>query len=428
MEPISKRVVAITGAGCVLPGSPTIEAYWQRLVSGCSAITPYRDRHIDSTIISNFGGVDDEQHAAALDALPFKLRRYGTPCSQWSVKASADAFASARLDIGTIPDERRGIFTAQGDYMYPSLPSFTAGVAAALHKRSLDIGTLTHEFMHLRGVDPFFVIKCLANNLLAITSLAFEMRGDCGAFVQDDSAVIAALRSAVFSLRHGYCDVALLVCAGSYNEAMTFAEMRQLGHLSECRDGAASLRPFDLRSDGAILGEGAIAMVLETAEHAQQRGVRPLAAVSGIGCAIDMGGATGNANPYRHCVQQAVCAAGIAPADIDAIVATGRGSVRHDREELQMIESLPDLNPSLPVTCVTPITGSVPACPVKLLAAIAMLQHQQVPPIAHLEQPLATRLKLVQGNALHRPVRQVLTLTAGHTGSHSAILLSKPFD
>ena len=39
----------------------------------------------------------------------------------------------------------------------------------------------TEEVLYLKGSDPFACIKGLSNNLLAIVSMTFQLKGDCGA-------------------------------------------------------------------------------------------------------------------------------------------------------------------------------------------------------------------------------------------------------
>jgi len=419
-----EQTIVVTGIGCVLPGSDNLDAFQASMLAGKTAILPYADAHISSSSICYFGRVSPEQTAAANNAVPFKLRRYSSLCSQWGVKAAADALAHASLDLEQIPDDRRGLFTAQGDYTVSSISLFSRGFAAAKEKQSLDLATLTNEFMHMRGIDPFMSIKCLANNLLAITSLTFEMRGDCGAFVQDDSAVDAALRSAMFSLRHGYSDVVLLVCAGSCNEALTWVELQQLEYLSACRSGAASLRPFDLRRDGTIVGEGAIAVVLETAAHARKRQIKPLAAINGIGSLIEFPGKSGRVDAYSRCSKKALASTRLDIADVDAIVASGKGGFMQDQREAALLNALQEDRASLPITCTTPVTGHLSACPAEWLAAINILRCGQVPPIVNLEQPLDPRLRLIHHAPLQHPTRHVMAFNAGYTGSHSAVLFS----
>ena len=93
---------------------------------------------------------------------------------------------------------------------------------------------------------------------------------------------------------------------------------------------------------------------------------------------------------------------------------------------MRRLRALPVPCATLPVTTPTPITGSVPGCPLGLLAAIAMLQHQQVPAIAHLRTPQEPSLHWVLGAPLQRPLRHLLVLESSWLGSHAAVVLSQP--
>lgn len=416
--------ILITGAGCLLPGCNTPADLWQRLLEKNCATVPYTSEEISTRLIPYFGHISQEQKQAALTAVPFKLRRYATPASQWGIKATLDALANAQLDLAQYEPERIGLFTAQADYTYPSLPSFAIGIAKAHEQNHLNLPALTNEFLNQRGMDSFLSIKGLSNNSLAIASLTFGVRGDCGAYVQNKSATIAALRSAIMSLRYGYSDVALVICTGSYNEMLTITELYQQNLLSQANQGAASLRPFDQQADGSILGEGAIALILETRAHAQKRHVSGLAKIDGIGNKAVFS-STSQQDIYGQCTKKLLQKAELALDAVDAIVATGAGGKKADHQEITQLENLLG-EKDIPITCASPITGNIPACPVDMLVALQMLQHQQVPAIANLVTPQSNQLSLVRNESLIQPVNRVLTLNRCYTGFHSAVVLSSP--
>lgn len=421
MKTPSEHTIVITGTGCLLPGSSSPVQFWQRLVQGESGLSPYSDERIGSQTIGHFGHLSAEQRAAAAEALPFKLRRFASSCSMWGVKAALDALADAGLDLKSMPDDRCGLFTAQGDYLHPSVQSFATGLGNAAPN---DLPALTREFTHHRGMEPFMAIKGLANNMLAMASLTLGTRGDCGAFVQNKSATVAALRSAAFSVRHGYSDAALLICSGSYNEILTLAELKHSGYLSASAEGAQSLRPFDRRRDGTIAGEGAVAFVLETEARAHARGATVLATLGGIGNLVQRQGEAAPGDAYRRCAGKALAGAGLQFGDVGAIVARGTGGQAADEHEAGLLRELQKGHGGVPITCATPIVGSVPACPVDWLASIGILQNGVVPPIGNLEQSLDAELQFVHGAPVKQAARHVLSLSAGYTGYHSAVLFS----
>ena len=61
-----------------------------------------------------------------------------------------------------------------------------------------------------------------------------------------------------------------------------FAGLVSMGAMSQRNDDpAGASRPFSADRDGFVFGEGAVVLVLESAEHAARRGGRPYAAVAG---------------------------------------------------------------------------------------------------------------------------------------------------
>lgn len=421
MTGMDNRIV-ITGAGCLLPGCDTPAELWQRAIEQRCATLPYEGKFIQSELIGSFGRISESQAEAALEAVPFKLRRYAIASSQWGIKAARDALESARLDLTAFDPERVGLFTAQGDYCYPSLPSFVNGVRQQREKGELNLPGMSHEFLNERGMDAFLSVKGLSNNSLAIASLTFGSRGDCGAFVQDSSASIAALRSAMLSLKHGDSDLALVIFSGSYDEALTLAELYQGRHLT--RAGKDNLfRPFDCERDGGIVAEGAIALILETAAHAKARAAHPLAVIDGVSNSSCFGRAP---QAYSHCAQKLMNEIGLGLDGVDAIVARGLGGKDTDSQEIEQLEHLLADGPAIPVTCASPITGVVPACPVDLLLAMQMLAHQQVPAIANLRQPASRAVPWVYRQPHTKTIARVLSLGRCYSGFHSAVALSLP--
>lgn len=415
--------IALTGIGCVLPGCATPEEYWDRCAGGYTAIRPYASEVVHTRRVPCFGHVAVEQRRAAAEAVPPKLRKFCSSSTQWGVKAARDALSHAAFVPDSVPEDRRGLFTAQGDYLFPSITSFAEGFGALAGQIRPGLPELTRECVLARGIDRFGVIKSLANNLLAVTSLSLQFRGDCGAFVQDESAPVGAFRAALFSLRHGYADVALVVCAGSYDEALTVGELWQMGRLSDGSGGVASMRPFDAKRDGAFLGEGATAFLLERLPEVRLRGAKPVALVGGLADRFSCSTDSEDVHTYRMCAEQALVSTRTPLKAIDAIVARGLAGREEDLREAELLRRL---HSDAPITCVTPITGLVPGCPLELLAGVGLLSRGVVPPIPNLQEPICSRLPLYRTVADSRRVHHVLALSADWFGSHSAFHISHP--
>lgn len=421
----SSNPIVITGVGAVLPTGGSAAQHWARALAGQTGVSAYAGQHLRSALIPCFGKVDAQLSLATKEAVPPRLRRYCTDATCWGLQAIAEALGRSGLELGAIPEERRGIFTAQGDYMFVSFPSFLPALREATRDGALDRSTFTRQILSGRGCDPFMAVKALSNNLLAVASLQHRLRGDCGAFAQNESGAAAALSAASFSLRHGYCDVALVVGSGSCDEAFKLREHHDLLQLSPCAAGRSSLRSFDRGRDGTILGEGAVALVLERAAAVSARGGLPLAELSAVACTNEQAADGSAASAYARCLQRA----GVEEArlaELDFVCASGLGTQRHDALEAQLLEvALGEHWTRVPVTCLRPLTGSLGS--VSLLSDVMTtglaLREGCIPPIAHLTQPLRSELGFVMGQAQPRRCRAAACFSMGFDEFRSAVLL-----
>lgn len=260
----------------VLPTGRHITPLWDAWTDGKPAISPYLDPLVSTRRITHFGHIPAEVVEQSREAVPHRQRKYGTPYTFNAVLAAQDAIAEAGPGWARVEDRRRGLFVAQDNSTTPSIGTFARGLTQLGEGREIDFGALTNELLMNGGLDPFTIIHALNNNTLALVSIVHELRGDCAALVQGESAAVTALQRATFSLRNGHCDIALVVGAGSYNEPLTLAGHYRLGHLSKDAGGDGQLRSFDSAQDGTVLSEGAVALVLERSRDATARGATPL--------------------------------------------------------------------------------------------------------------------------------------------------------
>jgi len=85
----------------------------------------------------------------------------------------------------------------------------------------------------------------------------------------------------------GLADVVIAGGAECPLQQDVVGHFRSAGILADPARGDGACRPFDVRRRGTVLGEGAGAVVLESAAHAVARGARPIASVTGFGLACE---------------------------------------------------------------------------------------------------------------------------------------------
>ena len=91
-----------------------------------------------------------------------------------------------------------------------------------------------------------------------------------------------AFHDALRLIASGECDVVLAGGSEAPVVPMGVAALANMGALSKRNDEPETAsRPFDGTRDGFVLGEGAGVVVVESVEHALQRGATPIAEIMG---------------------------------------------------------------------------------------------------------------------------------------------------
>src|SRR5206468_1122725 len=97
-----------------------------------------------------------------------------------------------------------------------------------------------------------------------------------------------AVGEAATMIRHGEIDLMLAGGSHSMIHPLGITGFSRLSALSTRNaEPAKASRPFDLRRDGFVMGEGAGMVVLEELEHAKRRGATVYAELTGYGSTAD---------------------------------------------------------------------------------------------------------------------------------------------
>ena len=186
-------------------------------------------------------------------------------------------------------------------------------------------------------------------------------------------------------------------------------------------------RPFDATRRGLNLGEGAAYLVLESAESAKRRGVKPQAQLSGYGNACDAFHQTASSpdgeGAYRA-MKEALEQAGLSPADVDYINAHGTGTTNNDLSESQAMKRL--FGPQVPpISSTKPFTGHTTSASGSIEAVFCILALQQgfLPVNLNWSQPIEDGIIPVS-KPIKKELKHVLCNAFGFGGNDSSLLIS----
>ena len=120
------------------------------------------------------------------------------------------------------------------------------------------------------------------------------------------------------------------------------------------RDPRRASLPFDRDRSGIVSGEGSAMLVLESEEHARERGATVLGEVAGYASLAD-GYHPSSPEPSgrweAEAMREALADAGLAPDRVDAVIAHGTATPKGDTAEIRaIIDVFGDHRHELPVT------------------------------------------------------------------------------
>jgi 3-oxoacyl-(acyl-carrier-protein) synthase len=235
-------------------------------------------------------------------------------------------------------------------------------------------------------------------------------------------------------LRRGQADVVLAggseapICAIA---VAGFNALRALSRLNEDPKGAS--RPFDLRRDGFVMGEGAAVLVLESQESAQRRGVLPLAELRGYAATSDAYHLTEPAPTCRSsssAMLLALQSAGVHPSQVDYLNAHGTSTPLNDRQETKAIKLvLGEEAYRVPISSTKSMTGHMLGAGGALEAAICVLAMRDsiIPPTINLSQPdPECDLDYTPNRARPHRVDVAVSNSFGFGGHNSVLVFTKP--
>jgi 3-oxoacyl-[acyl-carrier-protein] synthase II len=179
------------------------------------------------------------------------------------------------------------------------------------------------------------------------------------------------------------------VIAGGTEAALVglcLAAFRRMGALS--REGVS--RPFDVRRDGFVMGEGAAVLVLEREDHARARGAEVQARVLGYGASNDAFHITQpeeNGRGATEAMTAALRDADVAPSDVGYVNAHGTSTPFNDRIETHAIRQVLGEDGPPVSSCKGAVGHTLGAAgAIEALACVEALRRGALPPTLGLEE------------------------------------------
>ena len=371
-----KRRVAITGRAVVSPLAVGIEAHWQALVEGRSAVAALPRLAALGLDASRGATVSAELVQPHLARLPRKQQKLYNRATLLGMLAASLAMEDGGLAAGAGDPLRFGVLLGVNALSW-ELGAMTQYLVASESREqpgTLDMA-LANTFC-MKNINPLdYSLKTLPNLAAGHLAIAHDAQGLCRAMTEGPVGGARAVGQAFRLVQEGDLDVALCGGTDAQLEELFFTTYSGAGLLAA--DGGAR--------GGFVAGEGSGILVLEELERARARGATIHAEILGYAAAAGDGtlAADADAGPapahLAGLVEAAIEEAGGPP---DLVSAHGDGAPAHERAETAALRRLFGDAPSAPpVLRMKPAHGDLgaAACPVELLASVAVLGAPTVP-------------------------------------------------
>jgi len=413
------RRVVVTGYAAITPLGITAEEFFSSMKEGKSGAGPIT-KFDASKFKTHFGceikGFDPEGIIERKEARKMDL------FAQYAVYTAQKAVEHAELDTSAIDPKKAGVILGSGiGGMNTTMAQITEFAQ----------GDGTPRF------NPFFIPKSIIDIAPGLISMRYGIRGPNYSTVSACASSTNAMIDAMILIQTGRADV--MITGGSeaiLNEAGIggFNSMHALSTRNESPETAS--RPFDKNRDGFVMGEGAGIFILESYEHAKQRGATIYAEIIGGGMSADAHHMTA---PHPEglgaieVMQKALDDAKINPEDVDYINVHGTSTPLGDIAETKAIlKAFGDHAYKLNISSTKSMTGHLlgAAGAVEGLACIMAIRDNVIPPtINHSEKDpeIDPKLNLTLNEAQEREVKIAMSNTFGF-GGHNASVIFKKFE
>jgi 3-oxoacyl-[acyl-carrier-protein] synthase II len=296
---------------------------------------------------------------------------------QMGFVASHVAFRDAGLEVGKIDPDRAGVEFGSG-MVASELDDIGAASRSSMAASEGPVSLGVWGERGMREIPPLWMLKYLPNMPSCHASITLDLRGPSNTITQTDAASLMALGEAYRIIQRDVCDVFVVGGTESKLTPLSLTRHNLFQSLSRRNNEPEKAhRPFDRDRDGSVLGEAAVALILEDLEHAQKRGAKIHAELASFACGFDR---ARDGVMMAKLIRMALQRAGAKAEEVDHVNAQGLATPIADPWEAKAIHDV--FGPKMPVWASKGNMGSSGAAAgaVEVLGSVLALSRGQLPP------------------------------------------------
>jgi 3-oxoacyl-[acyl-carrier-protein] synthase II len=404
----------ITGIGLVTPLGIGVDESWSALCAGKSGIgeiTRFDTNGYGTKIAGEVKAFNPNDFMEKKEA-----KRMETFIA-YAIAATRMALEDSGFKIDDTNAHRIGVLTGCG--------------LGGLHM--LEVTAHTVETKGPKRASPFFIPMLIGNMAPGMISIIFGAKGPNSSVATACAAGSHAVGDAFEIVKYGRADAMI---TGGVESVITrtciagFGAMKALSTRND--DPQKASRPFDKDRDGFVVGEGSGILILESLDHALERGAKIYAEVVGYGMSGDGYHITSpppDGDGARRCMLAAIEYAGIEPGQIDYINAHGTSTPLNDLYESRAIKAtFGDAAKKVAISSTKSMTGHLlgGAGGVETVFSALTIKHGIIPPtINHNTPGDECDLDYVPNVARKSDVTYAMSNSFGFGGTNASLILKK---
>lgn len=419
-SPDLARRAVVTGLGAVTPIGNDHPTFWRNLVAGVSGAGPITSFDASGWDVRIAAEVKDFDPTVAMDR---KMARRMSRFIHFGMAAGKEAVADSGLDFSDWSLERRD---------RASVAVNTSGGG----QEQVVQGTKVLETRGFGQVSPFAIPALSGSMAACLLSMEYGLTGPVITQIAACASSVIAFQDALRMIQHGEADVVLAGGSEAPLLPVGFAALSNMGALSRRNDEPEKAsRPFDRDRDGFLYGEGAGVVVVESAEHALERGATIQCEIIGAAMTADAFHISAPEPTGRGAcmaMTKALQDAAIAAEELDYVVAHGTSTPLNDVTETRAIKAaLGGHARKVPLSSPKSMVGHLlgAAGVMSALAAIGAIREGTIPPTINLENPDLPECDLDYVPLVARKVRVDTAMINGFGfGGQNAVAIFRRFE
>jgi 3-oxoacyl-[acyl-carrier-protein] synthase II len=427
-----KRVV-VTGLGMVSSLGLDVPSTWEAMIAGQSGIDKITKWGDLEEVKKRFNLPDDfpliagevkhfdikeivQQRKQGFSKEDLKQIKYMDPFIQYAYAATLEAIADANVNLekDKVDPYRVGVIIGSG----------MGGPQSWENEFS--------RFIKGKKVSPFLIPRLIPNLAAGNVSISFRAKGANACIATACASGAHAIGEALQRIQLGKEDA--IACGGTEAAItpLTIAGFHALKALSsEYQTPQSASRPFDLRRNGFIMGDGSGILILEELEHALGRGAKIYAEVIGFGMTGDASHITDpDMDGAIRCIKLALEDARISAEDVDLINPHATSTSKGDLNEATAIKRVFGSGKEKPYITANKSQlghslGAVGG--IEAISSVLSVYDNKIPPILNLEQvdPECEGLNYIRGQVKAVDVNVVLSNSFGFGGTNATLIFRK---